>query len=142
MLGPFFINQPIVFDVVKFLTPGVAWDFFVNGKGISLNCTMLINNDCILICCLDSGPMTSAAVEGHLFFQEGISYGFLPFAVTSDIGSWFLKISGMKFNEVGRRDWFRFVVYEIFKCRMLKSNFKYPSVTLRFFYGKENSAQF
>lgn len=34
MLGPFFVNQPIVFDVVKYLTPGVAWDFFVNGKGM------------------------------------------------------------------------------------------------------------
>lgn len=33
MLGPFFVNQPIVFDVVKFMSLGVAWDFFVNGKG-------------------------------------------------------------------------------------------------------------
>jgi hypothetical protein len=34
MLGPFFVNQPnIVFDVVKFFTPAVVWEFLSKGTG-------------------------------------------------------------------------------------------------------------
>lgn len=34
MLGPFFVNQPIVFDIVKFFTPSVVWEYLMKGTGI------------------------------------------------------------------------------------------------------------
>ena len=34
MLGPFFVNQPVVFDIVKFFTPAVIWQFLAKGTGI------------------------------------------------------------------------------------------------------------
>ena len=33
MLGPFFVNQAIVFDIVKFFTPAVVWEFLSKGTG-------------------------------------------------------------------------------------------------------------
>ena len=45
MLGPFFVNQPIVFDIVKFFTPAVVWEFLSKGTGkdeLSLSINMFI----------------------------------------------------------------------------------------------------
>ena len=33
MLGPFFVNRPIVFDIVKFFTPSVVWQYLTTGTG-------------------------------------------------------------------------------------------------------------
>jgi hypothetical protein len=47
----------------------------------------------------NTGPMSASPVDSSLFFGN-FNFEFLPFAITSDVGTQFLKIAAIKTSEV------------------------------------------